>query len=88
MSKQKENNDEGVSTSTAPEQPVEDAQISLQQVAQVVEVIDLCSTRGAFRGPELELVGQLRTAFATFVEANRPPTAPTDGDADASESEK
>lgn len=27
---------------------------------QVVMIIDMCATRGAFRGEELELVGQIR----------------------------
>lgn len=27
---------------------------------QVITIIDMCATRGAFRGEELELVGQIR----------------------------
>ena len=50
----------------------EAAQLSLQDIATCVQIVDLCSKRGAFEGPELETVGGLRTRLATFLEANKP----------------
>jgi len=47
-------------------------QISFNQIAAVTDLIDLCSTRGAFRGAELEVVGQIRNAFAEFVTFHAP----------------
>ena len=47
-------------------------QISFNQIAAVTEIIDLCSTRGSFRGQELETVGQIRNAFAAFVSFHAP----------------
>jgi len=47
-------------------------QISFNQIAAVTDLIDLCSTRGAFRGAELEVVGQIRNAFAAFVSFHAP----------------
>lgn len=46
--------------------------LSLNDLAAVVRIIDICSKRGAFEGPELSSVGALREKFATFVESNRP----------------
>ncbi len=46
--------------------------ISLQDLAGAVAVIDLCSERGAFKGPELEYIGKLRGRLAEFVKANTP----------------
>lgn len=50
--------------------------ISLQDLAAVVGVIDLCSKRGSFEGPELEFVGALRGRIASFVKANAPQQPP------------
>lgn len=47
--------------------------LSLNDLAAVVRLIDVCSKRGAFEGPELTSVGELRGKFAQFVEANKPP---------------
>jgi len=47
-------------------------QLSLQDIATSVQVIDICSRRGGFEGQELETVGSLRTRLVTFLEANRP----------------
>ena len=54
------------------EEPV---QLSLQDMATCVQIIDLCSKRGAFEGPELEIVGGLRTRLAAFIEASQPKDA-------------
>ena len=46
--------------------------LSLQDLASVVQIIDLCSSRGAFQGSELEAVGSLRGRIQGFVAANAP----------------
>jgi hypothetical protein len=46
--------------------------ISLQDLAGCVAIIDLCSERGSFKGPELEYIGKLRGRVAEFVKANTP----------------
>lgn len=56
----------------APEAAEQQAGISLQDLAAAVQIIDVCSKRGAFEGTELEAVGQLRGRLAAFVQANAP----------------
>ena len=53
--------------------------LSLQDIATFVQIIDICSKRGGFEGPELEAVGGLRSRVVKFLEAN----APKDGEAPA-----
>ena len=51
--------------------------IEINDIASVVQLIDVCSTRGAFRGEELAMIGGLRTKLAEIVKANQPaPEAP------------
>ena len=52
-------------------------QLSLQDLATMVQVIDICSRRGGFEGPELEAVGGLRSRVVAFVNS----VAPKDGEA-------
>lgn len=52
------------------EQPT--VSLGVGDLAGVVRIIDACSERGAFKGPELESVGALRGKIAAFVEANSP----------------
>lgn len=59
-----------------PSQPEEVVQLSLQDIATCVQIVDLCSKRGAFEGPELEVVGGLRTRLVSFVQANGPKDEP------------
>ena len=49
------------------EQPT-GVQLSLQDISTMVQVIDLCSKRGGFEGPELEAVGGLRSRIVAFLE--------------------
>jgi len=35
-------------------------QLGLNDLAAVIQIIDVCSKRGAFEGPELASVGQVR----------------------------
>ena len=46
-----------------PETP----QLSLQDIATVVQIIDICSRRGGFEGQELEVVGGLRNRIVKFL---------------------
>ena len=62
-----------------------DSVINITDLQNVLVVIDLASNRGAFRGQELEPVGQLYKKIAKFVQAALPPQpaeAPTDAPAD------
>jgi hypothetical protein len=66
---------ESVVETTETEAP----QLSLQDIATMVQIIDVCSKRGGFEGPELEAVGSLRNRVVTFLNA----ATPKDGDAPA-----
>lgn len=57
---------------TTQNEEAAEPQISFNQIAAVIEIIDLCSTRGGFKGAELEAVGQIRNAFAGFVSYHAP----------------
>ena len=50
----------------------EQPQLSLQDLATVVQIIDICSKRGGFEGPELEAVGGLRNRVVAFVNSSAP----------------
>jgi hypothetical protein len=58
-------------------------QLGLGDLAAVIQIIDVCSKRGAFEGPELESVGQVRGRIAAFVQANAPAKEAEDSDEDA-----
>ena len=47
------------------------AQLSLQDIATAVQIIDICSRRGGFEGQELERVGALRNRLVAFLQANQ-----------------
>ena len=47
-------------------------QLSLQDIATMVQIIDIVSRRGGFEGQELEAVGSLRTRVVTFLNAAAP----------------
>ena len=44
--------------------------VTLNDFVVMIKVIDTCSKRGAFEGPELKDVGILRDRLAEFVRAN------------------
>ena len=46
--------------------------ISIQDIEGVISIIDVCSSRGAFRGEELAGVGRLRESFLAEVKAQQP----------------
>ena len=47
--------------------------INLQDLRNILVVFDLASARGAFKGTELEPVGQLYNKISKFVQAATPP---------------
>jgi hypothetical protein len=53
--------------------------LTIQDLAGVVSIIDVCSARGAFKGEELAGVGRLRESFLAEVKEQQPEeaTAPT-----------
>jgi hypothetical protein len=52
--------------------------ITVQDLAGLVSIIDVCSQRGAFRGEELSGVGRVRESLLAEVQAQQEeaPTAP------------
>ena len=50
-----------------------DADITINDLASVVNLIDILTARGAFRGEELSPVGALRDKLAAHVKAAMPP---------------
>lgn len=54
----------------------QNVELSLNDIAAVVQIIDVVTKRGAFEGTELEAVGVLRNRFAKFVESKQPPQEP------------
>ncbi len=64
-------------------------QLSLQDIATMVQIIDVCSKRGGFEGQELEAVGSLRNRVVTFLNAAAPKDGETpEGDLPAEEVEE
>ncbi len=47
----------------------EGVQLGLNDIATMVQIIDLVSRRGGFEGPELEAVGGLRSRIVAFLQA-------------------
>jgi hypothetical protein len=46
--------------------------LTIQDLAGVVSIIDVCSARGAFKGEELAGVGRLRESFLAEVKEQQP----------------
>lgn len=51
---------------------MEQTMITLQDLNVVISIIDVCSERGAFKGNELMVVGQIREKISAFVKQNQP----------------
>ena len=60
-------------------------QLSLADLAAVVQIIDVASKRGAFEGAELESVGGVRNRLGAFVDASQP--APEEASAEDADPE-
>lgn len=54
------------------EQKQAPVQISLQDIATVVQMIDVVSRRGAFEGNEMAGLGMLRNKLEAFLRQNQP----------------
>ena len=52
-------------------------QLSLKDISTFVQIIDICSKRGGFEGPEMEAIGSLRNRTVAFLNA----VAPAEGEA-------
>lgn len=63
----------------AGQQPAPENVVTLTDLQNVLVVLDLASSRGAFRGPELEPVGQLYSKINKFLQSVAPQQAPQDG---------
>lgn len=59
-------------TETQGAEEAQAPQLGLGDLAAVIQIIDVCSKRGAFEGTELESVGAVRGRIAAFVQANAP----------------
>jgi len=51
-------------------QAAEPVQLSLGDIQSFVQIIDICSKRGAFEGAELQSIGELRGRLVSFLEAS------------------
>lgn len=54
------------------------SEVTIQDLTACVNLIDVCSRRGAFHGSELEAVGLLRRRLKQILDANAPPKSESD----------
>lgn len=59
------------------------ASLTLADIQSVINLIDIVSARGAFKGPELCSVGTLRDTFERFLKVHAPKAPPADTDTPA-----
>jgi hypothetical protein len=57
--------------------------ISLNDIVTTVNIIDVCTERGAFKGNEILVVGTLREKLAEFIRVNTPAETPAEQTAEA-----
>ncbi len=77
--------DNTTAATAAPETTTETAapeaiQLGMGDLQACIQIIDIASTRGAFKGEELTAVGGARDRIAAFLEANKPAEAAAAGD--------
>ena len=48
-------------------------QVSVQDIANAVQIIDICIQRGAIQGNEAQDGGTVRNTLAAWVDSHRPP---------------
>jgi|LWDU01.1.fsa_nt_gi hypothetical protein len=70
--------EENVVTTPEEVQPQE-VGLTLNEISGAVSIIDVCSERGAFKGPELAEVGTLRGKLTAFLDAHAQESQPTEG---------
>ena len=61
--------------------------LGINDLAFLLNIIDVCTQRGAFRGSELTNVGTVRDKLEAFVKANTKADEPTEDTDDADQSE-
>jgi hypothetical protein len=49
--------------------PTQEQAITLVELQNILTVVDIASSRGAFRGPELEQIGQLYNKIRRFIDS-------------------
>ena len=64
----------------------EQVQLQMADLAATIQIIDIATQRGAFRGEELSQVGGTRDRIVQFLKANEQP-APADEEAGADDAE-
>lgn len=63
------NEELGVAPTLAPEAPVQNPSITIEDLVNVLRIINVASERGAFKAPELSSVGVVHDRIAAFVNA-------------------
>lgn len=51
-------------------------ELSVNDIANTVQIIDECARRGAFQGAEMQSIGAVRDKLAAFVDHHRPEEQP------------
>lgn len=67
--------DQNTEENTAP-----DNVVTLTDLQNILVVMDLASSRGAFRGAELQPVGQLYDKISRFLQSVAPPAPPAENE--------
>lgn len=65
--------DQNTNEQTAEEAQLPGNVVTLVDLQNVLVIMDLASSRGAFRGPELQPVGQLYNKINQFLQSALPP---------------
>jgi hypothetical protein len=69
MAKKEKQQAEPVQEATAPAAQQEQPSLNLQDLILVAQIIQVCSSRGAFKADELANVGNLYTKLVTFLQS-------------------
>ena len=69
MAKKEKQQAEPVQEATAPAAQQEQPSLNLQDLIQVAQIIQICSSRGAFKADELANVGNLYTKLVAFLQS-------------------
>jgi hypothetical protein len=64
---------------------VQAPEINVGDLSAVLQVIDVCTERGAFKGPELSSIGLIRDKVAAFVNFHAPKTEEAEEETPAEE---
>ena len=69
MAKKEKQQAEPVQQATAPAAQQEQPSLNLQDLILVAQIIQICSSRGAFKADELANVGNLYTKLVAFLQS-------------------